>query len=637
MKKTITKSLIAIFAIGMVITLTVNGFVQIGRDRSSFQQLSVEYFTQIEKIAEEKEVSLKRLKDDFKEKCIIRARAAAYMLEQQPQMAEDEEQCRLVASLLEVDELHLFNTDGVIYGGSQPEYYGMSMEDGEQIGFFAPMLTDRSMELCQDIEPNTAEGKMIQYAAVWSRDGKAIVQVGVNPQRVLEAIAGNDITDVFALITSDSKYTYYAIDTKTHGVLGATDEHAMGRSADAIGLDVTDASEKLSCSYQKINGTMQYCAIQKTDRFILVQACPLTELYEGIVGSTVSIGLYILALFFCLVLTGRIFLERKIVNSILNINKKLQKIGHGDWSVVLEEESTPEFAELSRHINSMVSSLLGFTEKVSRALELSDVPIGICEYVPAYNKMMATSRVQDILKMSDEEYHDFLKDPTSIASNKDGFFKKEQSLGPRIYALSTHKDCYIRVETFYYDESGVVVIIDVTADVMEKRKLEQERDTDMLTGLYNRRAFFRRTAELFASEEPRRDCLMIMFDLDHLKLVNDRYGHAAGDRYLQAFAEVLHSCEEENQIAARMGGDEFVLLVYGLDGIHKTEAITKELLIRRDCRTVPMENGEVMTLEYSMGWEYCPRTEEDYQAIIKTADGRMYEDKKRRKELRSRT
>ena len=61
-----------------------------------------------------------------------------------------------------MDEIHLFNEKGVIYNGTHPQYYNMSVNDGEQIGFFAKMLDDKSAKLCQDVMPNTATQEMVQ-------------------------------------------------------------------------------------------------------------------------------------------------------------------------------------------------------------------------------------------------------------------------------------------------------------------------------------------------------------------------------------------------------------------------------------------------------------------------------------------
>lgn len=99
------------------------------------------------------------------------------------------------------------------------------------------------------------------------------------------------------------------------------------------------------------------------------------------------------------------------------------------------------------------------------------------------------------------------------------------------------------------------------------RQLEDLVATDELTGLFNRRHFLRMAALELARLTSRRQHGLALIDLDHFKAINDRYGHAAGDRVLQAFASVAAGCLREGDIIARYGGEEFVLLVPDTDPV----------------------------------------------------------------------
>lgn len=97
------------------------------------------------------------------------------------------------------------------------------------------------------------------------------------------------------------------------------------------------------------------------------------------------------------------------------------------------------------------------------------------------------------------------------------------------------------------------------------RQLEDLVATDELTGLFNRRHFLRLAGrELQAMSAGQRHGLALI-DLDHFKRINDRYGHAAGDRVLQTFASVARSCLRDGDTIARYGGEEFVLLLPNTD------------------------------------------------------------------------
>lgn len=631
MKKLITRVLIITFSVALAITLMVNFPLQMILDIRSFRQSSADNFWQIKNIIDENRKELEHVKADFAEECIIRARTAAYISLHYPTVIEDIEEAKLVSSLLQVDELHFFTPDGAIYAGTHPEYYGFNFDSGEQMHFFAPMLEDHSLELCQNVMPNTAEKKLMQYAAVWSPDFSKIVQVGLTPKRVLEEIEGNNISEIFAQMPTDNASTFYAISTANNILLGSSDKELVGKTADELGLHFDNPSSNITWGYQKIEGKSSYYAMVQLDDLIIVKACPTDNLHRDILENSFFICVYFIVLFMILMIGSYAFLERKIIRSILNINSELKTIEQGNWDVELSENSTAEFAELSKYINAMVASLLTYVTKTSKALELSQVPIGICEYIPESDTLIATSRVQTILGLSEVEYEAMKQQPSLFNEYLESICEFENGHGESVYYLEKEKR-YLRIESFMYNQSKMTILIDITKDILEKQSIAKERDTDQLTGLYNRGAFYRTMDSLFKNVEALKVSVVIMIDLDNLKYVNDKYGHADGDLYLRGFTEVLNTCQVKKGMAARIGGDEFVLFVYGMDEESEAEDVLYTLQETCDQKTIVLQNGETIQLGYSFGYTFIPREGEDYQEIIKLADTRMYEQKKKRKE-----
>lgn len=138
-------------------------------------------FYQMEQVLEENQRDLAKVEEEYSQTCLYSAEAIAYIIESHPSVLGNVEELREIAEFLEVDEIHIFDTTGRIFTGTHPEYYDFTFDSGEQMRFFKPMLEDKSLRLCQDITPNTAEQKLMQYSALWSENGEFIVQVGMEP------------------------------------------------------------------------------------------------------------------------------------------------------------------------------------------------------------------------------------------------------------------------------------------------------------------------------------------------------------------------------------------------------------------------------------------------------------------------
>jgi diguanylate cyclase (GGDEF)-like protein len=96
----------------------------------------------------------------------------------------------------------------------------------------------------------------------------------------------------------------------------------------------------------------------------------------------------------------------------------------------------------------------------------------------------------------------------------------------------------------------------------EKARAEELARTDFLTGLANRRAFYEQgEIELHRLQESTRPAVVVMLDIDHFKSINDRYGHASGDAVIRALANLIRGNLRADDIAGRLGGEEFALLL----------------------------------------------------------------------------
>lgn len=144
---------------------------------------------------------------------------------------------------------------------------------------------------------------------------------------------------------------------------------------------------------------------------------------------------------------------------------------------------------------------------------------------------------------------------------------------------------------------------------------------DPLTGLYNRRfAEQRLKAETNRSQRYGHSLSVLLFDLNDFKQINDRYGHAAGDLVLKEFAERLRRVLRVSDIAARIGGDEFFVLLPDCppEQLHHLLARLGKMEVQFD--------GTRLPVTYAVGWAGY-QTGESPQQMLDRADRALYENK----------
>jgi PAS domain S-box-containing protein len=111
------------------------------------------------------------------------------------------------------------------------------------------------------------------------------------------------------------------------------------------------------------------------------------------------------------------------------------------------------------------------------------------------------------------------------------------------------------------DSSYILSFLDITKRVNMEKKLTELSLRDNLTGLYNRRGFMTIGRQLLDSSRRKQPEIGLLYvDIDYLKLINDKLGHATGDKAIEITAEILRDCFRDSDIIARLGGDEFVVL-----------------------------------------------------------------------------
>ena len=221
---------------------------------------------------------------------------------------------------------------------------------------------------------------------------------------------------------------------------------------------------------------------------------------------------------------------------------------------------------------------------------------------------------------------------------------KKELNDPVIYDFDVYRDKWrleILPKSGFYNNNnliymfigGVIIVLLLTGltvaliSINENRKLFKKLAvTDTLTGIYNRLGF-NRQVEQYMRQNPQKHCVVAMLDIDDFKLVNDVYGHAAGDGVLQKLAESMKQYFSKDVILGRNGGDEFSIFMPDCTAVEVKPFLKKFTEETRNfyCK------GEVHTFTISLGFAEYPVLADDCSKLMRCADMALYAVKMRGK------
>lgn len=635
-KKTLFfKSRIMVFML-VILLISINFVFYTITFHQQQKERSEQIFNQIEQVIEINENDLNVEREEFSERCIQKADMVAYFVEHEPDVVSDLQRVQELAKIMDVDEIHFFNKEGEIVAGTHPEYYGFTVYTGEQIGFFKRMLEDTTEKLCQDIMPNTAEGKEMQYAAVWLADKSGFVQIGMRPERLLSLMEEKSLQSIIASIPFERKEYFHIIDREQGKITASSVGRMVGIDfSDEIMLTESDPSlEEVQQLHRKYNGKI-YCVYTLTyGNYLLIHTYASQYLVNETVVSSIVLLVSILLATVCVIAFFLRYVNCHIVNNLLVLNEKLKKIEQGDLQELDIHTSILELNTLIYYINQLLQSVRFDNKRMLDIINSGQISLGIFEYNSFYKKLFLNQKMREILEI------DFINRESFDAEKKcvlDKINEIERDCVEQTQGIYRHNKngeiLYVKLKKYSDKQSGIYYLDDVSSWWNKISVMHDDSLKDVLTGLLNRRGMQENIKQMLSSQAVMKEAAVILLDADGLKRINDLYGHAVGDKYLKEIASILLSFPKEHSISARIGGDEFVLIVYGYEKKEEVDYVIKKLSLKRGSIFLPFKEELVNKelLEFSMGYSYFPSEGKEYKKLIDLADERMYEEKRKRK------
>lgn len=581
----------------VLIALVIQAIILSFINNRNFNRTSQVLLDQVSNVIEKNKASEDDLIDSLKEDYMVRAKAVAYIVDAKPDVENDVDELRKIATLISVDEVHLFNTDGVIYAGTNPEYYGYNFDSGEQMAYFKPMLDDKALTMCQDVTPNTSEGKNMMYAITWNDDGTKMIQVGIEPKRLLNEVKQNEISTVVANMPMYDGLSVIVADDETGEIYGCSFAPRIGHKLEEIGIslqeDVLSDGEDSFTGIRKIDGFRSRCVFRRSGDYVI------GVIYRVGVNSRSNMAIMaIMALYLLLAAIIVVNMVRRVIRANREKNEQLS---------ILTSMSGIYYSMHMLDLKKDTFTLYSAGDLVWKASEQS---------------ASARELMREIVhKVVVDEYQDGAGEFMDLDSLGDRMMKKKIISGEfMVTGLGWFRMSFISIDV---DEDGrplKVIFTTRTIDDDKKReqKLIRRSYTDELTKCFNRRAYIDDVKDLQEDSV----YVYVSMDVNGLKPVNDTQGHAAGDELLQGAAECMRQCFGSYGKVYRMGGDEFAAIIYV--NARRLKRVQQEF-----DDIVGKWSGElVKSMSISSG---CVASDEkkweSFDDIVKAADERMYETK----------
>lgn len=294
--------------------------------------------------------------------------------------------------------------------------------------------------------------------------------------------------------------------------------------------------------------------------------------------------------------------------------------------IMLNKVYIEEIDELADSIKNLSARVADAYSKISTIIQMSDSGIAVFEYVEKENLMFCSQGFFEMMGYEQFAKYNEYVDATEFKHYMHDLLYEDirQDGEVKEVSLKDGRKRWIRITSLRDEDSILGVITDVTTNILEKRKIEYERDHDVLTDLMNRRAFEEKMSDLQQGTRDLKKAAMLVWDMDNLKYVNDTYGHSIGDAYLIAFANCLKEFSKENVISARRSGDEFITFIYGYDEEVKIEELIGEMWALIQEKYITLPDRRRYKIRISMGRSWYPKDSLEFDTLFQYADFAMY-------------
>ena len=625
MEKILYRRLSAMFyALTIVVFLIVTGIMLALQGRAVMTDLD-QMMADIRTVYDANKDTMEELKTQFSDDYYNRALAIEYMLElYSDESWKDQAVLQQLSQLMEVESIHLMDENGVVQYSSSPASVGLNLMEHESANKFWPLF-QKGSQVDHVIE---LEGKSISsgqsriYVGIRTDiEGVSVLQIGVESRVLGNLLQNNTMEGIIEKTPTLWTRTIFLVNRSTGELTAITPNNdQVVEFADGVsGLAYVHRLEGLQeGGLRTINGMAYYVktTITRDGSYVIGAMAQASSIHEDFLWQVLAVLVGILIVMLIMFGLIRRYLRRYVLDDLQGIERQVVRLLEGDYDVEFTTRYNTELRIIALLMNDWRDSYRSKAERMTRIMRAIDQHVGAFECLLSIHSNFFSDNLKQILGLSDGMWSAVSKSPQAF---RHYIRALEESRDPKTGMIQIG-DRYVEMALFESEDAFYGMVMDRTTEIRRQQVMELEAETDSLTGLTNRAGVERQIAAMLANNPTKG--ILLLFDMDRFKSINDSEGHPEGDKVLRKFAAILRSYFRKDDVVGRLGGDEFIVFV--------SESVSCEVISNKMhwlLETILMElrrYHETYGFATSVGIAYADEEHNTYESLYASADSALY-------------
>lgn len=557
MEKIILRKIILNFTFIFMATFLVSVTVMFSIKNSLAKDDLSQMISQVEGTYDQSEEKLKSNEEVFKSYYLNRVYAIDYILSNNPKENLNIESLEKISQLMDIEAIYLIDNNGIIVLSDDESSIGLDLLNSKSAHKFWKLIkSNNSNDYVIDLDAISIIGneEKIYIGIKSTLEDYSVIQIAVDREALKSVGEKDSIQYIIKSIPTIYERTIFIVNEETGSLEGITVNNEQDLVFDGIDNN-KDFIKKLhdltKASLAKINGKYRYVKTRIVGDYIIGGYIDADFVYNGLALEIIYLTLGILIVFLVMILIFKFIMKKYILTDIFSIGKNIKSLITGNYNIEFDVMQETELKEVARMLNYLKDSYKYKSERMTRIMSTISSHIAIFECLYLINRNFFSDNIQEILGLDDESWEEISKEPKKFQN----YIESIEKSG----SVVNVNNKFLSIVSFKKEGEFYGMILDKTYEEEARNRIEKISETDGLTKLLNRRGLENRLKDIFKSNNS--NGVLIIFDLDNFKSVNDILGHPIGDEVLKIFSRCLTNSFRENDIISRIGGDEFVVFI----------------------------------------------------------------------------